>query len=99
MSPYPSPIDSAADQRREERRPGKGNVLVRWSNPRAQEVEGTLVDVSAHGFRMAHACSSLASGQYVQFSHLEAKGRARVVWTRISSDTVESGFVIAADGL
>jgi len=90
-------ITAKAESRRETRRPGKGNVLVRWSNPRAQQVEGKLMDVSDSGFRMAHACSALAAGQYVEFSHFEAKGRARVVWTRIIGGTVESGFVVAAD--
>ena len=90
-------VPAGAEKRREVRRPGKGNVLVRWSNPRAQEVEGKLMDVSASGFRMTHACSTLAAGQYVEFAHPEAKGRARVVWTRIVSGAVESGFVVAAD--
>jgi hypothetical protein len=44
-----------------------------------------------------HECSALTAGQFVEFAHVEAKGRARVVWTRIVSGSVESGFVIAAD--
>ena len=91
-----TPVKRGADQRHEVRRPGKGNVVVRWSNPRAQLVEGKLVDVSDSGFRMAHGCSALTAGQYVEFSHCEAKGRARVVWTRITGVAVESGFVVAA---
>jgi len=86
-----------AEKRREVRRPGKGSVLVQWTNPRAQKVKGKLVDVSGSGFRMAHACSALAAGQYVEFAHPEASGRARVVWTRIVSGAVESGFVVALD--
>jgi hypothetical protein len=96
MNPSPGTFVSAAEKRREVRRPGKGQVVVRWANPRPQEIEGKLVDVSGSGFRMAHACSGLAAGQYVEFSHLEAKGRARVVWTRIVAGAVESGFVVAA---
>ena len=90
-------IAPGSEKRREVRRPGKGNVRVQWANPRSQEVEGKLVDVSDSGFRMAHACSALAAGQYVEFAHPEARGRARVVWTRIVSGAVESGFVVAAD--
>ena len=86
-----------AEKRREVRRPGKGSVRIQWTNPRAQEAVGKLLDVSASGFRMVHACSTLAAGQYVEFDHLEARGRARVVWTRIVSGVVESGFVVAAD--
>ena len=84
-----------AEQRRETRRQGHGNVLVRPESPGSRDVQGRLVDVSTSGFRMAHHCSALTAGQYVTFAHLEAKGRARVVWTRILDDSVESGFVLA----
>jgi hypothetical protein len=53
------------------------------------------VDVSASGFRMIHECPALTAGQFVEFSHFEAEGRARVVWTRILANAVESGFVLA----
>ena len=87
---------SPIEKRSEVRRPGKGNVVVHWAHPLRQEIEGTLVDVSDSGFRMAHNCSALTAGQFVGFAHFEAKGRARVVWTRIVSGAVESGFVVAA---
>jgi len=47
------------------------------------------MDVSPSGFRMAHDCASLRSGQLVEFAHPEAKGRARVMWNRILADGVE----------
>ena len=84
-----------AEQRRETRRPGRGIVHVRAENPGAGDIRGKLMDVSASGFRMAHQCAALTAGQYVEFSHVEAKGRARVVWTRILAQAVESGFVVA----
>lgn len=84
-----------AEQRREPRHPGRGIVHVRAENPGASDIRGKLMDVSASGFRMAHQCAALTAGQYVQFSHVEAKGRARVVWTRILAEAVESGFVVA----
>lgn len=86
---------SVAEQRRETRHLGHGNVLVRSESPGSRDIEGRLMDVSASGFRMAHDCSALTAGQYVAFAHVEAKGRARVVWTRILDDSVESGFVLA----
>jgi hypothetical protein len=89
------PGESGIDKRQEARRPGKGNVMVRWTNPRAQQVHGKLMDVSDGGFRMSHDCSSLTAGLYVEFAHFEAKGRARVVWSRIIAGAVESGFVVA----
>jgi hypothetical protein len=84
-----------AEQRRETRRQGHGNVLVRPESPASRDIQGRLVDVSGSGFRMAHDCSALSAGQYVTFAHVEARGRARVVWTRILEDSVESGFVVA----
>jgi hypothetical protein len=84
-----------AEQRRETRRQGHGNVLVRPESPGSRDIQGRLVDVSGSGFRMAHDCSALTAGQYVTFAHVEARGRARVVWTRILEDSVESGFVVA----
>jgi hypothetical protein len=86
---------SVAEKRREARHRGQGSVLVRSENLGSRDIPGKLVDVSASGFRMAHHCAALTAGQYVEFAHLEAKGRARVVWTRILAERVESGFVIA----
>lgn len=97
MNPTQTSSAAAAEKRREERRPGKGNVRVLCANPRRLEIEGRLVDVSASGFRMVHDCPALAAGLYVEFSHVEARGRARVVWTRIAGGSVESGFAVAAD--
>jgi hypothetical protein len=86
---------SIAEKRREARHPGQGSVLVRSENPGSRDIQGRLVDVSASGFRMAHQCAALTAGQYVEFAHVEAKGRARVVWTHILAEAVESGFVVA----
>jgi hypothetical protein len=82
------------EQRREPRRPGRGNVRVGWKDPLPRQIEGRLMDVSASGFRMAHQCADLMPGAYVHFTHFEAEGRARVVWTRINAGTIESGFVV-----
>jgi hypothetical protein len=97
MNPSFTPLVALVEKRKEVRRPGQGNVVIQWANPRLQEIEGKLVDVSASGFRLVHQCAGLTAGQEVEFSHREAKGRARVVWTRILSGAVESGFVVAAD--
>lgn len=89
-----SPSDPR-EQRREPRRAVKGNVRV--SGVRG-EIEGQLVDVSASGFRMAHAESSFEPGQVVEFGHAEAAGKARVIWNRISAGRVETGFFIVERG-
>jgi hypothetical protein len=82
------------EKRREARRPASGNVHVRFTDPEPLEIDGRLMDVSDSGFRMAHDCASLQSGQIVEFSHFEAKGRARVMWNRILAGGVETGFLV-----
>jgi hypothetical protein len=82
------------EKRREERREASGQVRVTFTDPEPLEIDGTLMDVSANGFRMAHDCASLRSGQVVEFAHPEAKGRARVMWNRIMGGGVESGFLV-----
>lgn len=84
------------ENRREPRRQTEGAVRVRFSAPRPLEIEGELVDVSGSGFRMAHAYVALEAGQVVEFSHVEASGRARVVWNRIAGARVETGFLVEA---
>ena len=83
-----------ADKRREARREASGNVRVTFTNPEPLEIDGTLIDVSSSGFRMKHGCQSLRSGQVVEFAHVEAKGRARVIWNRILDGGVETGFLL-----
>jgi hypothetical protein len=83
----------ASDQRREQRRPADGLVTVRFGEPQ-REMQGRLVDISTSGFRIAHDCRTLESGQTVEFSHPEAQGKARVVWNRIAGTGVESGLVL-----
>lgn len=82
------------ENRREPRRAADGDVRIRFGLPRPQEIQGKLVDVSAGGFRMAHNYAALEAGQTVEFSHDEASGFARVVWTRIAGPRVESGFLV-----
>ena len=64
------------DNRKEPRRFVNGEVRVRFENPKPQEIQGRLVDVSLSGFRMAHDYAALEAGQVVEFSHIEAVGRA-----------------------
>jgi hypothetical protein len=85
-----------SDNRKEPRRPINGEVRVRFDNPKRQEIQGRLMDVSVSGFRMAHEFAALEAGQMVEFAHVEAAGRARVVWNRIADARVETGFVVVA---
>ena len=82
------------EKRREARRSASGTVRVKFTNPEPLEIDGKLMDVSISGFRMAHDCASLHSGQVVEFAHLEATGRAKVMWNRILAGGVETGFLV-----
>jgi hypothetical protein len=92
----------AAEKRREPRRPAQGLVRIRRAGPALPEIAGRLIDISASGFRAAHSCTTLGSGEIVTFSQASAEGKARVVWTRVLSPgrnpSVESGFVVLAEG-
>ncbi len=93
-----SGISQHADQRREPRHAAEGEVSFQFGagapNNARGEVRAKLLDRSARGFRAQHNCSQLTCGQIVEFRLTTARGVARVVWTRILGDTVESGFLI-----
>ena len=82
------------DNRKEPRRAADGDVRIWRSGPKQIEIQGRLVDISASGFRMAHECNSLETGELVEFKHNEASGQARVIWNRISGQRVETGFLL-----
>jgi hypothetical protein len=94
-----SGAQAIVEQRREPRRPAHGAVQIRRAQA-PEEIVGRLVDVSAHGFRAAHSCTTLHSGEIVEFSHRHNEGKARVMWTRVVSagaPGVESGFMVLAE--
>lgn len=82
------------EKRREERRPARGGLKLTLSDDPSSPIEGALVDISRHGFRASHQYTGLLTGQEVDFDHPAARGRARVMWTRILGSNVESGFLI-----
>ncbi len=92
-------ISRSAEKRGELRQASTGEVSLVFGDvdaaSGAKEVRGQLLDRSASGFRAEHRFPGLTCGQVVQF-RLPASntGRARVVWTRIAGEYVESGFII-----
>jgi hypothetical protein len=64
------------------------------SDLRSEPIRASLIDLSASGFRASHTSKELCSGQEVAFCHDDGKGMAKVVWTRIVGQSVESGFLI-----
>lgn len=73
-------------------------MLVHIAEAPELEFAGELLDISRSGFRAAHTCRELHSGQVVRFEHQNAAGKARVVWNRIADQQVESGFFIIEVG-
>ena len=85
---------STIERRREPRRPATGLVHLETTSHPSRVVEASLLDVSASGFRAAHADWNLTPGLRVRFSHQAASGEAVVVWTRILGAEATSGFLI-----
>ena len=88
-----------ADRRTEPRRPASGAVKIRPDGLPAISIPGEMVDINDSGFRARHSFQALGSGHIVEFAYGSVQGRARVVWTRILSDHVESGFLILPPAL
>jgi len=87
--------DQHLEKRREPRLPATGHVRLLPDDPiLGAGFQGTLIDLSAGGFRARHSCAAFYPGLEVAYTHSRARGRARVVWNRILGEEVESGFLI-----
>jgi hypothetical protein len=88
-----------AERRTEPRRPAKGpvSVTLRRNGSVITAASGQLMDIADSGFRAQHRTPTLRPGDIVEFERAGAKGLARVVWTRIAGEQVESGFLILAE--
>jgi len=91
---------SHVEQRAEHRHAAQGEVRFIFdengsARGSSKEIRGKLLDRSTSGFRAEHDCPELTSGQVVRFQlAASTKGQARVIWTRILGDRVETGFLI-----
>jgi hypothetical protein len=88
------PIDSkiSHERRAEPRVAATGQIRLRSADHPGIDLQGVLLDLSAHGFRAVHNCPRLVTGNIVFFERFGATGRARVIWTQIDGDQVQSGF-------
>jgi hypothetical protein len=82
------------ERRKHQRRKTIGSVYFWWNEAVGREARGTLLDESEGGFRARHTCRELAAGQLVGIRLGGVEGRARVAWTRVTGDVVESGFMV-----
>ena len=85
------------DRRVERRRMAAGDVTL-GLNGSPLTCPGHLMDLTKSGFRAQHSSPTLRSGHIIDFELAGVSGRARVVWTRVLGDQVESGFLILAEG-
>ena len=91
------PLETHSDppeRRTEPRRPVTGQVKLRPEGFAGTNVAFHMLDINSGGFRARHSFPALVSGHIVEYAYGNLEGRARVVWTRILSDHVESGFLI-----
>ena len=86
---------NSPDRRTQPRPPASGQVELRpqWFAS-TTSIPGQMLDINSGGFRVRHSFQALVSGHIVEFAYGRQRGRARVVWTRILGDQVESGFMI-----
>lgn len=82
------------DRRKDARHKAAGSVTLRLNEDYQVAFEAKLLDISASGFRAEHTNSILRSGQECDFTLPGTRGRARVVWNKITPEHTESGFLI-----
>lgn len=87
------------ERRKHPRREAQGVIFIHVLKPESPStaIRALLLDLSASGFRASHTSKELCSGQEVAFYHDGEEGRARVVWTRIVGQSVESGFLVCQE--
>lgn len=84
-----------ADERRTETRfQSTGEVRLLLDGPPALAIPARILDVSLHGMRLEHMYSALTSGMMLQIESGSVHYTARVIWNRIKSDGVETGFYL-----
>jgi hypothetical protein len=85
---------SGVEKRKDARVPAQGTVRLQPEELFAKQIIARLIDISSRGFRAYHYHDALTRGQMVHFQHASASGQARVVWNRITANSVETGFLI-----
>ena len=82
------------DRRGEARFHATGEVRLVIGGPQSLSIPARILDVSQHGIRVEHMYAALTSGRLIQVDSGSSQFTARVVWTRIKNDGVESGLYL-----
>ena len=88
--------ESNAEVRREERREVSDPLTLRLLKA-SKLVEGQLLDVNTHGFKLRHDCLELTPGQKVQVLYSWGKVWARVIWTKEQGPHYHSVFELGQE--
>jgi hypothetical protein len=89
---------SPFDRRKKPRRPVSAEGVLYSSAPEPLTIPCCLLDISANGFRASHGHAELAPGTEVRLrSPYTGEVLARVVWTAIVNERIESGFYMGPD--
>jgi hypothetical protein len=82
------------ERRKEGRTEVQAAVQLFVDDPEPQAIPAFLLDLSKNGFRARYRRASLSSGSEIRFLHKRARGKARVMWSCVLPDVIESGFLI-----
>src|SRR5712691_8897081 len=90
-----SPPGQKQERRTEPRRKAEGLVFLtaRTSGTPALVISAFLMNLSESGFCASYTSKELSPGREVAFCHDGGLGVAKVVWTRVLGQEVQSGFV------
>ncbi len=88
------PSASPFERRKESRTEARGVVELFIDDPEPQAIPALLLEVSKGGFRARHHSPHLSSGTEIRFLYKLARGKARVMWSCVLPDVIESGFLI-----
>jgi hypothetical protein len=85
----------SSERRTEPRKTVAGEGIISVPGPESLTFPCRILDTSNHGFRAAHECAQLIAGTQVKLeSPVTGEVTARVIWTAIMGDHIESGFYI-----
>ena len=88
---------NGAERRQDPRHAASGAVRLTLPGTPPCVIDAELIDESRSGFRARHGARLLDSGATVGFAWEGRAGCARVVWTHIAGQQIESGFLIVPD--
>lgn len=85
------------DRRMAPRAAASGNVEISFDQPVPTLIKAELIETSRLGFRALHNSQALEPGLEVSYRGPGMSGRARIIWTHVSSAGRVSGFLVLSN--